>query len=67
MINLIFITCLKLAVDSCEERSKVYTEDIGIMGCMVTAQAELAAWVGAHPQFKVVRWSCGWVDSDLNA
>ena len=44
MIELIFVACLKLAADACEERSKVHTAEIGIMGCMVTAQAELAAW-----------------------
>ena len=64
MIELIFVACLKLAAASCEERSKVHAAEIGIMGCMVTAQAELAAWTEAHPRFQVVRWSCRWVGSD---
>ena len=63
MIELIFVACLRLAADLREERSKVHTAEIGIMGCMVTAQAELAAWTQAHPEFEVGRWSCRWVGS----
>jgi hypothetical protein len=64
VIELIFVACLKLAANSCEERSKVHTAEIGIMGCMVTAQAELAVWAESHPDLEVVRWSCRWVGSD---
>ena len=68
MIELIFVACLKIAADACEERSHAHMGEIGIMGCMVTAQAQLAEWSGAHPSFEVVRWSCRWVGtSDLGA
>ena len=63
MIELIFIARLKLAANSCEERTKVRAAEIGIMGCMPTAQAELAAWAEARPRFEVVRWSCRSVGS----
>ena len=63
MIELIFVACLRLASDTCEERSELYSAEIGITGCMVTAQAKLAAWSEAHPKFKVVRWSCRWAGS----
>jgi len=62
VIELIFVACLKLAPDACEERSHIHMAEIGLMGCMVTAQAQLAEWASAHPQFDVVRWSCRWVD-----
>ena len=68
MIELIFVACLKLAAGVCEERSHVHMAEVGLMGCMVTAQAQLAQWASAHPEFRVVRWSCRWVDpSDLEA
>jgi hypothetical protein len=63
MIELIFVACLKLASGSCEERSHLHMAEIGIMGCMLTAQALVADWSGAHPEFEVVRWSCRWAGS----
>jgi hypothetical protein len=67
MIELIFVACLTLAPDACEEHSKVYMAEIGLMGCMVTAQAQLAEWTAARPRFRVVRWSCRWVDTRSGA
>ena len=52
MIELIFVACLKLASGSCEERSHLHMAEIGIMGCMLTAQALVADWSGAHPEFR---------------
>jgi hypothetical protein len=63
VVELIFVACLTLAPDSCEERSKVHAAEIGIMGCMLTAQAELAAWTESHRDFEVTRWSCRWMGS----
>jgi hypothetical protein len=68
VIELIFVACLRTDALQCDERSRLYTAEIGLMGCMVTAQAELAAWSETHPAFRVVRWSCRWADStDLGA
>jgi hypothetical protein len=58
MIELIFVACLRIDALRCEERSQIYIGEIGIMGCMVTAQPELARWSDAHPELEVVRWSC---------
>jgi hypothetical protein len=62
VIELIFLACLRTDALQCEERSKLYLADVGIMGCMVTAQAELALWSDSHPAFRVSRWSCRWAD-----
>ena len=42
----------------CEERSHLHMAEVGILGCMLTAGAQLAEWSGSHPEFEVVRWSC---------
>ena len=63
MIELIFVACLRTDALQCEERSHLHLAEIGLMGCMVTAQAELAEWSEAHPAFRVVRWSCRWADT----
>ena len=58
MIELIFVACLRTDALRCEEQSQLFTAEIGIMGCMVTAQAHLAEWSAGHPELEVVRWSC---------
>jgi catechol-2,3-dioxygenase len=63
MIELIFVACLRTDALQCDERSRLYTAEIGLMGCMVTAQAELADWSQAHPHLRVVHWSCRWADT----
>lgn len=62
MIQLIFIACLAASPDRCQEHSVSLLPEIGIMGCMVTAQPELARWAEQHPSHRVVRWRCGWLD-----
>jgi hypothetical protein len=58
MIELLFVACLATAADTCAEHSLLRMPETGLMGCMVTAQAQLARWGEAHPGHRVVRWSC---------
>jgi len=60
MIELVFVACFSVS-NSCEERSMVFT-DVTPMTCMIGAQPELAKWVEEHPNWKVSRWSCRYVD-----
>ncbi|MCB1353146.1 MAG: hypothetical protein KDK03_10455 [Rhodobacteraceae bacterium] len=62
MIELIFIACLASGSGACGERQILSLPDIGLMGCMTTAQAQLAEWTEQHPGYRVDRWSCGWAD-----
>jgi hypothetical protein len=67
MIELIFITCLAASPDRCEERAVALLSDVGLMGCLTTAQPQLALWSEQHPGYRVVRWSCGWVDRNAGS
>lgn len=62
MIQLVFVACLTAMPDQCHERAVVLLPEIGLIGCMTTAQPQLAAWSEQHPKHRVVRWSCAWVD-----
>jgi hypothetical protein len=62
MIELIFIACLVASPDRCEERAVALLSGVGLMGCMTMAQPQLALWSEQHPDQRVVRWSCGWVN-----
>ncbi len=58
MIALVFVACLKLAPESCEEHSMTFLEEGGPFSCMVRAQRELALWGEAHPDVTIVSWKC---------
>lgn len=62
MIELFFVTCLVATPQQCEERSLTFIPETGavagIMGCMMTAQAQLAQWSETYPGHRIERWSC---------
>jgi hypothetical protein len=68
MIELVFIACLQTLPTECEERSMAHLPEVGHMGCLMTAQPQLALWSEAHPHFTITRWSCRDVrDRDIRA
>lgn len=58
MIELLFVTCLSAAPDQCQSRSLLFTEDIGLMTCMVQGQAQIARWLESHPRDELREWKC---------
>jgi hypothetical protein len=60
MIELIFVVCLSSGTGACEERVQSYLPDVGIVGCMMTAQQQLAQYSASHPEHRIDRWTCGW-------
>lgn len=57
MIELIFIACLKVEPDTCQQRV------LGFVGgtpaaCARRAQPELAVWADTHPAFAIASWKC---------
>lgn len=62
MIELIFVTCLGFGTD-CRERVESLLPEVGLVGCMLGAQARIAEWQASHPGERIDRWSCGWAGS----
>lgn len=58
MIELVFLACLRLAPDRCEERRLAYLMDVNLAVCTMNAQGYLAAWAAEHPDFTVGSWRC---------
>lgn len=58
MLELMFVTCMAGDPQSCQDRSLLFAEEMGLMTCMVTGQAHLAAWVETHPKEVVREWKC---------
>jgi hypothetical protein len=57
MTELVFIVCLALAPQQCEERVMTFT-DVTPSACAMGAQAEMAKWIGDRPGWRVARWRC---------
>ena len=58
MIELLFVTCMAAEPSNCQDRSLLFTEEIGLMTCMVHAQGQLAGWVASHPRETIREWRC---------
>ena len=58
MIELLFVVCLSSEPASCRDRSLLFTEEIGLMGCLMGAQTHLAEWVETHPRERIASWRC---------
>jgi hypothetical protein len=67
VIQLIFTACLAALPERCDEHSVALLPEIGVMGCMMTAQPQLAEWTERHPGHRVVRWRCGWLDDSASS
>ncbi|MBY6006215.1 hypothetical protein KUV62_19990 [Salipiger bermudensis] len=57
MIELVFVACLMVDTQHCEQRSLLF-QDIGIMTCMMQGQAQLAQWSNGHPNWQIQSWKC---------
>lgn len=63
MIELVFIVCMTVTPDICEERSLAFLPEVGLMTCMTQAQSQLARWQETHPSQRITRWTCVWSDA----
>ena len=58
MMELIIVVCLQAAPDRCEERSIGLYPEMTALTCVMQGQPHIAAWVVAHPELRVTRWTC---------
>ncbi len=58
MIELVFVVCLSTAPTTCERQTMLFVEG-SWASCIFDAQPQMARWIGAHPGWRVTRWSCG--------
>lgn len=62
MIELVFVVCTAFSQPSCEQRSMILT-DISEWGCLTDAPPHLAKWAAEHPDWRVSRWTCRYLDT----
>ena len=58
MIELVFLACLRISPEDCQEKVVKFMPAAAAALCMVQAQPELAAWASAHPERRIAKWRC---------
>ena len=59
MVELVLTYCLLANAASCIERRPVPEEGFNPTSCMLAAQQLGAAYVAAHPAYRLTGWRCG--------
>jgi hypothetical protein len=58
MIELVFLACLRVTPDVCDERRLSYQNLKDLAVCTMNAQPYLAQWARDHPAYTVTTWRC---------
>jgi hypothetical protein len=58
MIELVFVACLVIRPEACEEKTLSFLEHGSPLACMIEAPPTLATWTGEHPGYRVTSWRC---------
>ncbi len=59
MIELVLLACLVDEPDSCHDVGLAYSaENLTPMQCLMQAPPQMAKWVGEHPGWKIMKWTC---------
>jgi len=64
MVELIFLVCSLVNVNTCSEKHLVFETQGTLNSCMMQAQFVLAQWADEHPNNRVARWRCAWPDQE---
>ena len=59
MVELVLTYCLLANAASCIERRPILEESFNLISCMLAAQQLGAAYVAAHPAYRLIGWRCG--------
>jgi hypothetical protein len=58
MIELLIAACL--GSGDCRDFALLYdSREVSVLTCAVSGQFEVARWQASHPDWRVVRWRCG--------
>jgi hypothetical protein len=58
LIDIIVTVCFVANPTACEDKHLVFSWQGSLRQCMMSAQPEIAKWIGDHPDYFTVRWHC---------
>jgi hypothetical protein len=62
IVDLILAVCLFDNPGMCREEHLYFESHGSLQRCMAEAIPALAQWAGEHPQWRIARFHCAWVD-----
>jgi hypothetical protein len=62
LIDIVISACLIASPASCEDKHLIFSWQGSLRQCMMSAQPEIAKWVGDHPEYFTRRWRCEYPD-----
>ncbi len=62
IVDLILAVCLIREPASCREEHLYFESHGSLTHCMAEAIPTMAKWAGEHPQWRITRFHCEWVD-----
>jgi hypothetical protein len=58
MIELVFVACMIVRPEACEENTLSFLSQADPQSCMAQAPPALATWTGEHPGYRIASWRC---------
>jgi hypothetical protein len=63
-VDVVIAVCLSAQPNVCEEQRLTFESHGSLRQCMAEAMPYIAQWAGLHPQWRVVRWRCEFMDGN---
>jgi len=63
-ITIMITVCLLSDPTACEVKAVPVSQVGTLRQCMSEAQPHLAAWIGEHPKYHIVKWKCEFSGQD---
>ena len=64
IVDLIIAVCMVSDPTICRDEHLYFESHGSLQRCMFEAMPAVAAWAGKHPQWRVSRFRCEWVDGN---
>jgi hypothetical protein len=63
LIEIILTVCAIANPANCEEKELQFAWEGSLKQCMMAAQPYIAEWIGQHPAWRAMKWSCDYPGS----
>ena len=63
IVDLILAVCMIREPSTCREEHLYFESHGSLSRCMIEAVPTLAKWAADHPEWRIARFHCEWVDT----
>jgi hypothetical protein len=62
LVDIVVMVCFVAQPTACSDKHLIFSWPGSLHQCMMSAQPEIAKWIGEHPDYFTVRWRCEYPD-----